>query len=129
MITFLTFLNFYELTHLSTLNNNNYYYYIIIILIIIIIAFQSSCISFDHWKQVVDVLLSDSTCSTSVLHYLPTSCARDCWTDSCQSSDGYQPLPRPVLQRGIKLVLITQLRAKAQIYICYLIKFVIIMTT
>ncbi|KAJ7337109.1 Short transient receptor putative channel 4-associated protein [Desmophyllum pertusum] len=39
---------------------------------------QSSCISFDHWKQVVDVLLSDSTCSTSVLHYLPTSCTRDC---------------------------------------------------
>lgn len=38
---------------------------------------QSSCISFDHWKQVVDVLLSDSNYSTSVLHYLPSSCSRD----------------------------------------------------
>lgn len=37
---------------------------------------QSSCISFDHWKQVVDVLLSDSSYSTSVLHYLPSSCMR-----------------------------------------------------
>lgn len=39
---------------------------------------QSSCISFDHWKQVVDILLSDSSCNTSVLHYLPSSFARDC---------------------------------------------------
>lgn len=39
---------------------------------------QSSCISFDHWKQVVDVLLSESSSSTSVLHYLPSSCTRDC---------------------------------------------------
>jgi len=38
---------------------------------------QSSCISFDHWKQVVDVLLSDSSSSTSVFHYLPSSCTRD----------------------------------------------------
>lgn len=38
---------------------------------------QSSCISFDHWKQVVDVLLSDSNYSTSVLHYLPSSCSRE----------------------------------------------------
>ncbi|CAH3021733.1 unnamed protein product [Porites evermanni] len=38
---------------------------------------QSSCISFDNWKQVVDILLSDSTSNTSVLHYLPSSCTRD----------------------------------------------------
>lgn len=39
---------------------------------------QSSCISFDHWKQVVDILLSDSSSTTSVLHYLPSTLTRNC---------------------------------------------------
>lgn len=39
---------------------------------------QSSCISFDHWKQVVDILLSDSSSNTSVLHYLPSAFTRNC---------------------------------------------------
>ena len=38
---------------------------------------QSSCIDFENWKEVVDILVNDNaTSNTSVLHYLPAAATR-----------------------------------------------------